>query len=364
MAKLRVFVSSTFYDLRHIRASMESFIESLGYDAVLHEKGAVTYKPDRPLDDSCIEEAQGCDIYVLIIGGRYGSESSASKLSPRRHSPATEAYESITLREFRAAQEKSIPCFILIDRSVFDEYQTFSKNKSRKGINFAFVDNVNVFVFIEEVLALPKNNPVQTFERFVDIEEWLKEQWSGYFKDFVRKRSQAAEVASIKAQITELAEISKTLKDYLELLLRKSGSPDVEGVIAEEHERLRMQKVEQMVIERIPDFAITRHLDTFLNTEVARNDFAGAIVRSRNFAEAWSKIGDLTGCASIRTLREAKDLFYVVNEIRKTVGEAALQSNWQPKFQSMLAGTQSKRYVGKEIAALEDSEAKAKRSHG
>src|SRR5438270_9251216 len=32
MARPRVFVSSTYYDLRHIRGSLEVFIGSLGYD--------------------------------------------------------------------------------------------------------------------------------------------------------------------------------------------------------------------------------------------------------------------------------------------------------------------------------------------
>jgi hypothetical protein len=49
MAKPRVFVSSTYYDLRHIRASLETFIHSLGYEPVLSEKGNIAYVPDIPL---------------------------------------------------------------------------------------------------------------------------------------------------------------------------------------------------------------------------------------------------------------------------------------------------------------------------
>jgi hypothetical protein len=49
MAKPRVFVSSTYYDLKYVRSSLELFIESLGYDAVLSEKGGVAYIPDRAL---------------------------------------------------------------------------------------------------------------------------------------------------------------------------------------------------------------------------------------------------------------------------------------------------------------------------
>jgi hypothetical protein len=79
MAKPRVFISSTFYDLKQVRSSLEVFIRGLGFDPVLSEKGSIAYTPDVPLDESCYREAQGCDVFVLIIGGRYGSEVSGDK---------------------------------------------------------------------------------------------------------------------------------------------------------------------------------------------------------------------------------------------------------------------------------------------
>ena len=37
MARPRVFISSTFYDLQHIRTSLEGFVERLGFEAVLSD---------------------------------------------------------------------------------------------------------------------------------------------------------------------------------------------------------------------------------------------------------------------------------------------------------------------------------------
>ena len=70
MSTPRVFVSSSYYDLKHMRSSMEKFIESMGFQAILSEKGSIAYSPDRPLDESCYKEAGSSDIFVLIMGGR------------------------------------------------------------------------------------------------------------------------------------------------------------------------------------------------------------------------------------------------------------------------------------------------------
>ena len=41
MAIPRVFISSTYYDLKYIRNDIESFIKNLGYEPVLHEKNKI-----------------------------------------------------------------------------------------------------------------------------------------------------------------------------------------------------------------------------------------------------------------------------------------------------------------------------------
>src|SRR4051794_15930311 len=94
MAKPRVFVSSTYYDLKYVRSSLELFIDSLGFDPILFEHGDVPFAPDKALDESCYREVQNSDIYVIIVGGRYGSERSDSRKADRVES--SRSYESIT----------------------------------------------------------------------------------------------------------------------------------------------------------------------------------------------------------------------------------------------------------------------------
>ena len=132
MARPRVFVSSTYYDLKHIRSSMDIFIRSLGFDTILSEKGDIAYTPDAPLDESCYRESQNSDIYVLIIGGRYGSEISATKNKDSKS--FFDRYESITKQEYKSAVDKEIPVYILIEKPVYSEYKTFMRNRDNQGL--------------------------------------------------------------------------------------------------------------------------------------------------------------------------------------------------------------------------------------
>ena len=51
MARPRVFISSTFYDLKYIRQDLENFVKQLGYEPVMNERGTITYEKDVPLEE-------------------------------------------------------------------------------------------------------------------------------------------------------------------------------------------------------------------------------------------------------------------------------------------------------------------------
>jgi hypothetical protein len=174
-------------------------------------------------------------MFILIVGGRYGSEISAGSKKPREF---FDRYESITKKEYGSAVDKDIPVYILIEKGVYGEYQTFIRNKNLKDINYAHVDSVNVFLLVEDILAKPRNNPVHTFEKFEDIESWLREQWAGLFRELLRRQSHQQELAGLSQQVLQLKETNDTLKKYLEAVMRGIGKQETSRLIESEEKRL------------------------------------------------------------------------------------------------------------------------------
>ena len=120
-----------------------------------------------------------------------------------------------------------------METPVYAEYQTYLRNKESKSVSYAHVDSVNVFVLLEEILNRRRNNPVHTFERFSDMETWLREQWAGLFREYLHRTSSQQQITALTDQVTALQEVSSTLKRYLEAVITKV-SPDASDELISE----------------------------------------------------------------------------------------------------------------------------------
>ena len=100
------------------------------------------------------------------------------------------------------------------------------------------MDSVNVFHLIEEILSQPKNNPVYQFERYTEVENWLREQWAGMFKELLTRMSSQQQLSSLSGKVSELGEINMTLKRYLETIIEKVTPKEFKGIIESESKRL------------------------------------------------------------------------------------------------------------------------------
>lgn len=199
MATPRVFVSSTYYDLKHVRNDVSDFIKSLGYTPVMHDKGGVAYTQTETLENSCYSELATCDIVVCIIGNHFGTQSSSSNFS-------------ITMEEVRAAIKNKKKIYIFISRDVYIENRTYIQNKGVGNFKPAYADDIKIHQFIAELCDTVKNNPIETFETTADIIESLRSQFAGLFQNFL------ARDASLTESKTAY-DLQETTEDFKGLLL-------------------------------------------------------------------------------------------------------------------------------------------------
>ncbi len=219
MAKPRVFVSSTYFDLKTVRADIEFFVRDLGYDAILHERGAIPYGKQEALEQYCYKEIENCDVLVSIIGGRFGSES-------------YNAGYSISQTELRVALELQRQVYVFVERDVYHEYRTYEKNKGA-SLTWASVDDVRIFQFLDEIYKLKNNNPVQPFETSFQITQMLKDQWAGLFQRLLAQ----SVVESQGNLFIELRHSLETARSLVEVISARTDEKDsiVENLVLTNH---------------------------------------------------------------------------------------------------------------------------------
>jgi hypothetical protein len=164
----------------------------------MSEEGSVYYDPRVNTQDSCLREIPSCQLFVLVIGGRFG-----------------EAYKdteaSITNVEYREAVKSKIPIFALVDNSVLAEYFVYQKNKANPKIDgnkviYPSVDSTKIFNFIGEVRTDSVNNALNLFSDFSDIESYLRQQWAGMMFSFLTRQNEDRRVADTLSALTQVSE--------------------------------------------------------------------------------------------------------------------------------------------------------------
>jgi hypothetical protein len=200
MANLKVFISSTCYDLGLLRSHLRNLIQDFGYDPIMSDYSDVLYDPRIHTHSSCIQEVTNCDVLILMIGSRFGGkvvpkaldivdmEKVKSLSSSKKIFDSTETL-SITQLEVMKALECGIPIFTFVDSKVWHDHNVYEKNKDKSilaKITFPSIEKQDtatyIFEFINFIRYLTDNNSIQNFSRIDDVDNHLRKQWSGLFQ--------------------------------------------------------------------------------------------------------------------------------------------------------------------------------------
>lgn len=314
MAKPRVFISSTFYDLRQIRADIDQFLRAIGYETIRNEVGDIAYGREKPLEDDCIKEVAQCDILISIIGGRFGSES-RDKTSINHNLERM----SISQRELRTALDNNKQVYIFIDKNVDAEFQTYLLNKETEKINYRFVDDKRIYEFIENIKNLDHNNNIKNFETSEEITKYLREQFAGLFQRFLDSQIRIKEYNLIK----ELESTSKNLNQIAQFLSDQNKD--------------KKKEIDQILMINHPLIgAIKNILPIYYNFYIEGYDDLNQLLKARGFNEAGDTVspnGDYyfswqrTRDKETNTIGISKKLFDDQGKLK-----SILANNWKGDF--------------------------------
>jgi len=249
MAIPRVFVSSTCYDLKYIRENLKYFIRTIGYEPVLSDDGDVFYNPSVHTHESCLREVETCQIFVLIIGGRYGGIFKDSGTS-------------ITNNEYKQAIKSNIPVFALVENLVHSDHHLYGTNKKERPeifdqIKYPNCDHIKIFDFLDEVRRSVNNNSLFAFRDFSDIESYLKKQWAGMMFDFLDQRQRDNHAKITNRLLDDLTVATRKSEELIKILLKSSQHEDADATIKMvdtkvEAENFARQVLSRFSIENLP----------------------------------------------------------------------------------------------------------------
>ena len=171
MAKPRIFLSSTCYDLNDARASLTTFFEDFGFEVLNSQLTNFGVSPKVHSARACLDQVELADYLVLIIASRQGEDFPASN-------------HSITNAEFNRAKELGIVINTFVKSEVLSARRIFKENPSA---NFAsVVDDPRIFKFIDSISSSETDNWLHSFNSVSDIQDTMKSQFGHYLSLYAK----------------------------------------------------------------------------------------------------------------------------------------------------------------------------------
>ena len=172
MAGVNIFISSTCYDLSQVRQDLRDFISGLGHNPMMSEQNDFPIDPQLDNWENCINAVKKyADIFVLIIGNRYGAVGETGK--------------SITNTEYLTAVQKGIPIYTFSLKKMTTLLPMWERNPDADYSHA--VDNPKIFEFLADVRKKSGRWNFE-FDNAQDIIDTLRKQLSILFQKSLEMR--------------------------------------------------------------------------------------------------------------------------------------------------------------------------------
>lgn len=225
MAGLRIFVSSTCFDMGAHRGQIRSMLERMGYEPVMSDYSDILYDPRGHTHANCVKDVPSSDIMIVLIGSRYGGVAIPDALPLvdlkrvfEQSSTDVKALKeklSITQLEVMKAIESKIPVFAFVESRVYADHNIYQTNKAKPFVSDIEYPSISkqdsakyIFEFITFLTHRVTNNGLVAFSDFSEIERHLLKQWSMLFQTLLNeqreKQVEERRTAAVIEQIQDL----------------------------------------------------------------------------------------------------------------------------------------------------------------
>jgi hypothetical protein len=176
--KMKVFISSTCYDLIDLRAELETAFREAGISPVLSDSIGSDFAtlPDKNSIETCLANVGACDLFVVILSKRYGPKLGAH------------GFEDIsaTHLEYREAAKNKKPITMYVRDRLEGDFSSWKRNGRKNDFKPVWCDDLALFDLLEEHRTLKekeKNNWFWIFQNSVE----LKKRLAADFKEMFAK---------------------------------------------------------------------------------------------------------------------------------------------------------------------------------
>ncbi len=160
---MRVFVSSTCYDLIDARAEVERCLRDLGLSPILSDRPSSEFQvlPDANSIETCLENVRHADAFVCLLSQRYGPSLLGAGFDDL----------SATHLEWKTARQEEKPIRLYARDRLLGEHASWKRTGA--GFTPAWVKDMELLSFLDEHMALaadlPASNWVWAFKDSVEL---------------------------------------------------------------------------------------------------------------------------------------------------------------------------------------------------
>jgi Domain of unknown function (DUF4062) len=136
---VRVFISSTCYDLIDVRAELAEQLIQIGITPVLSDDKLSDFqvKPDVNSIETCLVNVESCEEFILILDRRYGASLKDCGFDDF----------SATHLEYKQALAKKIPVRVYVRDRLEADYSIWKRNGRDRSIKYMWVSDKNTRLF-------------------------------------------------------------------------------------------------------------------------------------------------------------------------------------------------------------------------